>query len=338
MTRETALVTGAAGEMGHALVPALRDRGFDVAALDLAPLPPEIAERCVETVEGSVLDGETMVDLFRRRSPAVVFHLAAVLSSKAERDPDLAHRVNVEATVSLFRLAGEEALRRKRPVRFLFPSSIAVYGLPDAEAKCTAGAVLETDFNRPAGAYGCHKIYGEMLGSYLTRRAASRNEPGIDFRAIRFPGLLSAETLPSGGTSDYAPEMLHAAARGKPYACFVAAETRIPFMTMPDAVAAFLRLAEASSESLSTRVYNIAAFAPSAGEIREAALAHFPDARITFEPVPERQAIVDTWPADVNDGLARRDWGHAPSHGLEGAIAAYLVPALQRRYGARTAR
>ncbi len=338
MTRETALVTGAAGEMGHALVPALRDRGFDVAALDLAPLPPEIAEHCVETVEGSVLDAETMADLFRRRSPSVVFHLAAVLSSKAEREPDLAHRVNVEATVGLFRLAGDEALRRKRPVRFLFPSSIAVYGLPDAETKRAAGAVLETDFNRPAGAYGCHKIYGEMLGSYLTRRAAARKEPGLDFRAIRFPGLLSAETLPSGGTSDYAPEMIHAAAQGKPYACFVSAETRIPFMTMPDAVAAFLRLAEAPAESLSTRVYNIAAFAPSAGEFREAALAHFPDGRIAFEPVPERQAIVDTWPADVNDGLARSDWGHAPSHGLEEAVADYLVPALGRRYGVRTAR
>jgi nucleoside-diphosphate-sugar epimerase len=177
-----------------------------------------------------------------------------------------------------------------------------------------------------------------MVGTYFTARARKDATPGLDFRAIRFPGLISAETLPSGGTSDYAPEMIHAAAQGKPYACFVAPETRMPFMTMPDAVAALLRLDAAPAGRLTTRVYNIGAFSPSAAEIREATLVHYPDAEIGFEPVAWRQAIVDTWPAGVDDGKARRDWGHAPRFGLTEALKDYLVPALQTRYGVRVGR
>jgi threonine 3-dehydrogenase len=338
MTRRTALVTGAAGEMGQALIPALVDRGHDVVAVDLAALPPETARSCVEVHRGSVVDTDAMTALFERQRPEVVFHLAAVLSTSAEANPDLAHRVNVDGTAILFALARETAATRGSSVRFLFPSSIAVYGLPDAEHKRAAGAVREGEWIAPAGAYGCHKVFGELLGTYWTRRAAREAIPGLDFRAIRFPGLISAETLPSGGTSDFAPEMIHAAAQGKPYACFVSAESRIPFMTMPDAIDAFLRLADAAAETLTTRVYNVGAFAPSAGEFRDEVLRHFPDASIVFEPVAGRQAIVDSWPADVDDRLARRDWGHAPRHGLREAVSDYLVPALLRRYGSRALR
>ena len=333
-TTRRVLVTGASGEMGHGLVPALASSGFDVVALDLEPIPAELAAHCVAHVAGSVNDAGLVSRLFDEHGFEGVFHLAAVLSSKAEKDPDLAHEVNVDATVRLYRLARRTAAAKGRPVRFLFPSSIAVYGLPDASAKEAAGALKEEDWNFPAGAYGIHKLHGERLGTYLTVRSRRLGEPGLDFRAIRFPGLVSAETLPTGGTSDYAPEMIHAAAQGKPYACFVAAGTRIPFMTMPDAIAAILRLDAAPVAALTTRVYNIGAFAPSASEIRDAVVAHFPGAEITFDPVAARQAIVDTWPADVDDTRARRDWGHAPVHGLREAVGDYLVPALQRRYAA----
>jgi threonine 3-dehydrogenase len=332
MEPRTALVTGANGEMGHLLLPALRDQGYEVVAVDLQPVGPDIAAHCKQTVVGSVVEPALMADLFREHTPDAVFHLAALLSSKAERDPDLAHDVNVSATLNLFRLCREQARTSGHDVRFHFPSSIAVYGLPDAAAKIAAGAVKEDEWNRPAGMYGCNKLYGEMIGSYFTARARKDGTPGLDFRAIRFPGLISADTLPSGGTSDYAPEMIHAAAQGRPYACFVAAHTRMPFMTMPDAVGSILRLDQAEADRLSTRVYNIGAFSPSAEEIKNAVLHHFPDARITFEPVAWRQAIVDTWPADVDDSRARRDWGHAPKHRLAEAMSTYLVPALVRRY------
>jgi nucleoside-diphosphate-sugar epimerase len=335
MESRTALVTGANGEMGHLLLPALRHAGYDLVALDLQPAPETIAAHCRVTVAGSVADRELMAGVFQDHQPAAVFHLAALLSSKAERDPDLAHDVNVTATLNLFRLCRDRAREAGHDVRFLFPSSIAVYGLPDADAKRAAGAVREDDWNRPAGIYGCNKLYGEMIGSYFTTRARKDATPGLDFRSIRFPGLISADTLPSGGTSDYAPEMIHAAAQGVPYSCFVGRDTRMPFMTMPDAVDAILRLDAAPADRLSTRVYNIGAFSPSAGEIRDAVLEHFPDARIEFEPVPWRQAIVDTWPADVDDSRARRDWGHAPKYLLADAMSRYLVPALVKRYADR---
>ena len=337
MEPRTALVTGANGEMGHLLLPALRESGYELVALDLQPTAPGIAVHCKSTVIGSVAEPSLVEALFREHAVDAVFHLAALLSSKAERDPDLAHEVNVSATLNLFRLCRERARAVGRDVRFHFPSSIAVYGLPDAAAKLAAGALKEEDWNRPAGMYGCNKLYGEMIGSYFAGRALKDGTPGLDFRSIRFPGLISADTLPSGGTSDYAPEMIHAAAQGKPYACFVAAETRMPFMTMPDAVAAILRLDAAPADRLTTRVYNIGAFAPSAAEIKAAVLQHFPDANITFEPVAWRQAIVDTWPADVNDTKARRDWGHAPRFGLAEAMSGYLVPALVKRYADRVA-
>ena len=127
--------------------------------------------------------------------------------------------------------------------------------------------------------------------------------------------------MPSGGTSDFAPEMVHAAARGEPYACFVRPDTRIPFMAMPDAVDALLPLAARGSDERSTQtVYNITAFNPSAEEIRELVVAGFPDAEISFVPDLKRQAIVDTWPADVDDSAARRDWGFAPRYDLAAGL------------------
>jgi len=338
MDPRRALITGSSGEMGHLLIPALDAAGYELVSVDLKPLTPELAATCRVAAVGSVVEPTLMADLFHDHRPDVVFHLAALLSSKAERDPDLAHEVNVTATLNLFRLCRERAREAGRDVRFVFPSSIAVYGLPDAATKSSAGAVKEDEWNRPAGMYGCNKLYAEMVGSYFTARARRDGTPGLDFRAIRFPGLISAETMPSGGTSDYAPEMIHAAAQGQPYACFVSAETRMPFMTMPDAVGAILRLDAAPADRLTTRVYNIGAFSPSAAEIRDAIRVHYPDARVRFEPVAWRQAIVDTWPADVDDTKARTDWGHAPRHQLRQALADYLVPALSQRYGVRVTR
>jgi nucleoside-diphosphate-sugar epimerase len=172
-----------------------------------------------------------------------------------------------------------------------------------------------------------------LIGSYLSK-ARDGGHPALDFRAIRFPGLISADTLPTGGTTDYAPEMIHAAAQNRPYSCFVAEESRLPFMTMPDGVRALLQLAEADASRLSTRVYNIKGFSASAGEIRQEVLRHFPNADIGFKPVPARQAIVDSWPADIDDSLARTDWGLSPEHGLKGAFGEYLAPALRKRYAA----
>jgi len=183
--------------------------------------------------------------------------------------------------------------------------------------------------------YGCNKLYCELLGSYLSQhyKQLSAEKPVmIDFRSLRFPGLISAFTLPSGGTSDYAPEMVHAAAKGEPYRCFVSPEVQIPFMAMPDAIHALLKLAAAPKESLTRLVYNVTSFSLTAAEVRDLVLSAFPDARIEFAPDKKRQAIVDTWPADLDDTAAHRDWKWEPEYDAERAFQEYLVPNIRERY------
>jgi threonine 3-dehydrogenase len=329
MSDPVALITGAGGEMGRLLLPALRERGIEVVALDLADAPEDLGSSYREWAKMDLLDEQGVTALIQRHRPTYVFHLAAILSSHAERDYELAHRVNVEGTLQLFRICQRKA---EQAVRFLFPSSIAVYGLPTVEEKELQGAVREWQWTTPAGMYGCNKLYCELVGTYLSLRQPQPEKHPIDFRAIRFPGLISAATLPSGGTTDFAPEMIHAAAQHKPYACFVREDSRLPFMTMPDGVEALVQLAETDPSRLSRRIFNIKGFSCSAGEIRQKVLEHYPDAEITFAPLAQKQAIVDSWPADINDSRARRDWGFAPRHGMDEALTDYLIPALRERY------
>jgi threonine 3-dehydrogenase len=139
-------------------------------------------------------------------------------------------------------------------------------------------------------------------------------------------------TMPSGGTSDFAPEMIHAAANGEPYESFVRPDARIPFMAMPDGVEALLQLAGAPRAALTRTAYNVAAFNPSADEVRQVVMAAFPDAEISWEVDAKRQGIIDTWPADVDDSAARRDWGFAPRYDLERAFDEYLIPTIREQY------
>ena len=149
---------------------------------------------------------------------------------------------------------------------------------------------------------------------------------------MRCPGLISALTVPSGGTSDYAPEMLHAAAQGKPYACFVREDARIPFMVMPDAVRSLLQLAAAPRDALTRQVYNVTSFSLSAAQVRDRVMAAYPAAQISFDPDLKREAIIDSWPADIDDSAARMDWGWAPEYDAERAFQEYLIPGIRERY------
>ena len=144
--------------------------------------------------------------------------------------------------------------------------------------------------------------------------------------------LISALTLPSGGTSDYAPEMIHAAAKGEPYVCFVRSDTTIPLMAMPDGVDALLRLAGVPRERLTRTAYNVRAFNPSAADIRAVVLNAFPEAAISFAVDDKRQGIIDSWPIDVDDSAARRDWGFDPAYDFERAFRDYLIPTIRQRY------
>jgi nucleoside-diphosphate-sugar epimerase len=179
-------------------------------------------------------------------------------------------------------------------------------------------------------------LYFEQLRRYYAKfyqQLEADSQAGrVDFRSVRFPGLISALTVPSGGTSDYAPEMIHAAAKGEPYACFVRPDTRIPFMAMPDGIGALLALAHAPKSHLTRTAYNLAAFNPSADEVRTEVIRAFPGAEITWQNDVKRQGIVDSWPADVDDSAARRDWGFAPRYDFERAFRDYLIPTIGKRY------
>jgi nucleoside-diphosphate-sugar epimerase len=337
MRKPVVLITGAGGEIGHGLIERLAgDQARGIVTLDLNPLEPALASRVQREITGSILDRGLLERVLAEFEVQLVFHLAALLSTRSEFTPVTAHQVNVEGTLNLLEFAQHEAESHGRPVVFLYPSSIAAYGLPDLATKTRAGRVGEDQWLHPTTMYGCNKLYCEQLGSYYARHykqlSAEPQSGRVDFRCVRFPGLISAATVPSGGTSDYAPEMLHAAANGEPYTCFVRPDTRIPFMAMPDAVEALLTLAAAPRASLTRTAYNVRAFNPSAEEIRDIVVRAFPGARVAFETDLRRQGIVDSWPADVDDDAARADWKFCPRYDLQGAFDGYLIPAIRRRY------
>ena len=335
MRKKRVLITGAAGEIGDALIESLaEDESCQIVTLDLKQLP-ESDHEGVTHVQGSILDQELLSRLVSEYEISVIYHLAALLSTRAEFTPEAAHEVNVEGTLSLLKLASEQSQWRGEPVLFMFPSSIAAYGMPDLKAKSDYPKVKEWEWNYPTTMYGCNKLYCEMLGIYYSlnyRQLAADKPIMIDFRGLRFPGLISAYTVPSGGTSDYGPEMLHAAAKSEPYECFVREDTCIPFMAMPDAVRALVKLGRAPARSLTRRVYNVTSFSLSAGEFREQVIKYFPDADVSYKPDIKRQSIVDSWPADLNDNDGRRDWGWEPEYDLERAFRDYLVPNIRKRY------
>ena len=331
------LITGAGGEVGHGLIRRLHEQGRrEISSIDIHELDRELKKMCMHAFTGDICDGALLGRLLATFEITEIYHLAALLSTRGEFTPETAHDVNVGGTLGLLRLAAEQARSHGRVVKFIFPSSIAAYGIPDLATKNAAGAVAEDEFLRPMTMYGCNKLSCENLGRYYAqhyRQLAKDRVPNIlDFRCVRFPGLISADTLPSGGTSDYASEMVHAAALGKPYTCFVREDTRIPFATMPDAIQMLLALATADLARLTRCVYNLGGFSSSAGEFAEMVCEFFPDARISFEPDPQRQAIVDSWPADVDDSALRNDLNAVDKQELRNVFSDYIVPRIRARY------
>lgn len=335
MRKKVTLITGVSGEVGLALVKSLAESGSkDLLTLDIRPIPAEYSQYSYH-IQGDILDKALLNRLISEYEINAIFHMAALLSTRAEFTPVAAHQVNVEGTMGLLQLAAEQSEWRGDPVMFIFPSSIAVYGMPDLETKSQFPRVREWEWNYPITMYGCNKLYSEMLGTYFSsnyRQLAAERPQMLDFRSVRFPGLISAFTVPSGGTSDYGPEMLHAAAKGEPYAAFVRPDTQISFMAMPDAITALLLLSQAPKSALNREVYNVTSYSLTADQFRNQVLKSFPAAKIDFKPDLKRQRIVDTWPADLNDNHARRDWGWKPDYDIERSFEEYLVPIILKRY------
>ena len=336
MPAEAVLVTGANGEIGHGLIPALfQTKKYAVIALDLHELDEKIKPFVHQEIVADILDKKIIENLFTDHKISTVFHLAALLSTSAEKNPELAHDVNVNGTKELLSAANSAAQKDGSEIKFIFPSSIAVYGLPNSETKKSTEKVKESEFNNPITIYGINKLYCELLGTYYSNYY-NLLEPNskrlIDFRAIRFPGIISAMTLPKGGTSDYAPEMIHGAAKGEGYESFVRPDSQIPFMVMPDAVKALIQINETPKAQLSQQMYNVSSFSVTAEQIAQIVNGAFPDSSVSYSPDENRQKIIDSWPSDIDDSKARTDWGWQPDYDLNKAFKEYLIPEIQMKY------
>lgn len=335
MRKKVILITGACGEIGQALITNLAEQSeLPIIALDIQPFPHELMPHVIP-LQGDILDKAMLSRLISEYEIDTIYHLAALLSTRSEFTPESAHRVNVQGTLGLLQLAAEQSEWRGDPVKFIFPSSIAVYGLPDLQTKTAYSLVREWEWNYPRTMYGCNKLYCEQLGAYFSRyyRQLAADRPVmLDFRSLRFPGLISAFTIPSGGTSDYGPDMLHAAAKGEPYECFVREDVQIPFMAMPDAIKSIMLITQAPRDNLKRHVYNVTSFSLTAAGFRDLVLEYFPNAQISFNPDLKRQAIVDSWPADIDDSAACREWNWQPDYRVERSFSEYLVPNIRQRY------
>ena len=331
------LITGANGEIGHGLITALqKKKSPKIVAMDINKLDGSISRYCNKEITGDILDLDLMNKLNDEYEFETIYHLAALLSTRAELSPQSAHDVNVGGTMNLLNLAYKQGLSQGTQIKFFFPSSIAIYGLKNIQEKVSAGAIKENCYKNPYTIYGCNKLYCEHLGNYYAnyyqRLSTEKYKSYIDFRSIRFPGIISSNTTPSAGTSDYIPEMLHTVGRGESYNCFVRKNTKIPFMTMPDAIGAIMQIMSVPRTNLNHSVYNIRSFAPTAEEFRKKLITFFPKAEIKYEVNEKRQKMIDSWPEDTNDNAAKLDWNWESQHDLESGLHDYLIPGVREKY------
>lgn len=311
------LVTGSEGQIGSELVSELRRRcGAErVVACDLKPRAAHLGEPFGPFENADVTDARRMAEVCRKYRIDTIVHLAAILSATGEKDPRRAWHVNVEGLRIALELARELEL-----TQVLCPSSIAVFGPGCPKVNTPQETVL-----RPTTMYGITKVVGELLCDYYAQKF------GVDARGLRYPGIISAETLPGGGTTDYAVAIYYKAVEEKRYTCFVREDTRLPMMYMPDCIKATIDLMEADFASLKHHGdFNVGAMSFTAGELAAAIGKHIPEFRVTYEP-DERQKIADSWPSSIDDSAAREEWGWKPTYGLE-AMTVDMLEKLRRRH------
>lgn len=300
------LVTGATGQIGSELIPALRQKygAENVIAAGHTRQPTS------ETVESGpycsldVRDLETLQATVSQHQIETIYHLASLLSAAAEDTPQLAWEVNMNGLRNVLETA------RLYRCRVFFPSSIGAFGPltpPDNTPQDT--------IQQPNTMYGITKVSGELLCNYYHKRF------GVDTRGVRYPGLISYTTRPRGGTTDYAVHIFYAALQEKQYTCFLKAGTRLDMMYMPDAIKAAIDLMAAESSQLVHRNgYNITAMSFAPADIAAAITRRMPDFVMTYQIDPVRQAIAESWPRHMDDSVARTEWGWQPAYDLEAMV------------------
>jgi nucleoside-diphosphate-sugar epimerase len=295
------LITGGTGNLGSRLAIPLVQRGDRVVAFDIRAEPHfDSAEfREAQVVVGDLADRQRVMGTVREHKIETIFHLGAVLSSSAEENPYDAWRANMDGMVNVL-----DAARFGGAQRVVFSSTIATYG-SDIPQQLTEDAP-----QWPVSLYGVTKVAGERLGVYY------HHQFGLDFRAIRLPAVIAARGS-SGGASAYVSAAFEESVFKGTYEFYVNPTTRAPMLYIADAVRGFLNLHDATAKNLSRRVYNIAGIAPSAEELAQAIRKLVPKAQLTYRPDPLKCAIVESWPHQIDDSSARKDWGWDSTWNLE---------------------
>lgn len=296
------LVTGALGQIGSELVIALRIKyGVDnVIASDIRQIPNHVVSNNGPFEIIDVTKREDLQNVITKYNIDSIFHLAAILSAVGEKDHHLCWHINMTGTMNVLDMAVENKL-----LRVIIPSSIAVWGIGVPKYDVPQESVL-----KPASMYGVTKVAGELLCDYYV------NKFGVDCRGLRYPGIISSETLPGGGTTDYAVDIFYEAVKNNYYNCFLRDDTELPMMYMPDCIKATIDLAEADFENLVHHSdFNVAAMTFDPKTLAEEIKKHKPDFEIVYNP-DYRQSIADSWPASIDDQAARSEWGWYPSHNL----------------------
>ncbi len=297
------LVIGSVGQIGSELTMELRKiYGNDnVIASGRKSAPSEKLLNSGPFVYLDATKKETLLDAVDKHNINIIINMAAILSATGEQNPMLAWDVNMNGLINVLELAREKKLKQ-----VLVPSSIAAFGPSTPRNNTPQQTVL-----KPTTMYGITKVAGELLGDYYVKKY------NLDVRGLRYPGIISNETLPGGGTTDYAVAIYYDAVKFGKYECFVKEDTRLPMMYMPDCLKATINLLQADFSKLKHHCdFNVGAMSFSAGELANSIKKYLPDFKIEYKP-DFRQAIADSWPMSIDDSAAQQEWGWKPSYDLD---------------------
>jgi nucleoside-diphosphate-sugar epimerase len=311
------LITGAVGQIGSELTLALRAKfGNDnVVATGRKTKPSDVLFNSGPFEFIDITDIGTVDKVIRDYDIDTVYNMAAILSAAGEKNPQLCWNVNINGLYNIFDLAIKYDL-----ARVFVPSSIAVFGPQTPRINTPQDTIL-----KPTTMYGVSKVAGELLGDYYV------NKYNLDVRGLRYPGIISSETLPGGGTTDYAVEIFYEAVKNHKYTCFVKEDTILPMMYMPDCIKASIDLMDADISKLNHHCdFNVTAMSFSVGELEKEIKKYIPEFECRYKP-DFRQDIADSWPQSIDDSVARDEWNWKPSYDLS-KMSKDMIEKLSKRF------
>lgn len=301
------LITGSLGQLGTGLAKKLRARygAENVIMSDIIKAPQEILDSG-PYIYADILDFKNLQKIIVDHRIDSVIHFSALLSAIGEDNVPLAMRVNIEGLHNVMELAKQYRLK------LFVPSTIGAFG-PDSPRNPTPDLCVQ----RPRTIYGVSKVHAELLGEYYHFKY------GLDFRCLRFPGVISGDTAPGGGTTDYAVSIFHDAVRKGSFQCYLDKNTKLPMMYIEDCLRSLIEIMEAPEQSLTLRTYNVGAISFTPAELEAALIKHVPHLKVTYAP-DHRQKIADSWPQAFDDQNARKDWGWKHEYDIDDICVAML--------------